>query len=384
MSAFLLFSLLCVSSGFSVLACLTMEKSTLATLQFGAVRIVSPPPLQFPTSSAVHLLSKHHDDAIDLPSPALSSSQGESRPYSGADSGPVGPQRSLPDTSAADDAEIIASHDDSFYASLMEAQQLRRQSEATKHAAVGGQRSPLSASRSHASAASLACSPCDEPPVHAPRTLQDLLSWRQEMIDARRKEHQESEVEHDRAGRSHAFSSLDNASTSPEESVTRLLLPQTPSPPVLTQGAQHNRIVHLPSVESTVTPTKQASTYHHNHYERPAPLREIQACVVTAPHVSSQLTHRTPRVLHEPWMVSSRPHSSATSTTASSALSSRTTSRWLEKSRDFTGMEEISAYLRLHDNDIGQSLTTRFFLFFLMILILLYFLGELFFPFGGF
>lgn len=229
--------------------------------QFGAIEIAPPTPLAFPGKPpVVPRRGKDLPDILITGSFATSTSQGESYWHSCSDSSPTGglpvtadganvdeegketpPGRAdatfslastqahtqpLDDTtslSAAGDEEAdaeeeedeggrsdaIANHEDSFYASLIMAQQLWGQRDTTARIGSRGSVAPSTAytatdrsdsgnvghlsSRSRPSpalSAATGTSPSSpNTPQVAPRTLHDLLAWRQELLETRIRDH---------------------------------------------------------------------------------------------------------------------------------------------------------------------------------------------------
>lgn len=319
-----------------------------------------------------------------------------------------------------DDDSSVQSHADSFYASLAVAQQLRLQRGATKvvnnsHSSSGSAPSGSSArifpskatprnvsvdfsplsprlrvsrKTSVVSGVNAASFSLSQPPC----TLQDLLVWRQEMLEAQiheqrkrqrqRRHHRQDNNDDD----NNSLSSSPGLSTSGYESsqqsargTAAVFTPQVFPLRALSLGS-HQASSHMSSVtslvtakESTLTPDQLfTKTETHSagkasaHSLCPAPSSPIRAA-------NRPCVHLLPLA---------EPLNKAPSAAGSPGRSSHSTPLRLDSTPNSVAMEQVSAYVCLHDNDIRQCVPACFAFFILTVFVFVFMFDASFFP-GG-
>jgi hypothetical protein len=215
-----------------------------------------------------------------------------------------------------------------------------------------------------------------------PRTLQDLLEWRQEMLQARMKEHTQRQRE-DSLSSSSSVSRRSPGSDGSRQFTQSpaLLTPHVPSPPFLSlcspQSSSQFSSTHSPVMqkEPTLAPgqlmgRKQGretrGSPHTNAYAALQPLAKI---------LDASSEHHLRLAKHSFKEASS-------SSSSSSGARSRTTS-WSTVSKDKTLQQlKMAEFIRLHDRDAGQTLVLCFSLLFALLLILSFIFGGPWLP-GG-
>lgn len=299
----------------------------------------------------------------------------------------------------------IALHEDSFYASLIAAQQLRGQHDTTKRIGSGGAPSssthtsteksdscdvgPLSL-RSHrlrAQSAVMRASISSENGSEPPRTLQELLAWRQELLEARLREqapalHRQQQLP-STAGLSRSLRS--NASQregSQHSSCTSLRTPGLNSPPSLSlstrpasshfplastplQPEEHTLVAHDLQLKSEAPPTCERR--HHSRPRVSLPQRR------TAPQPPLENTRKAHRLT---------PHPFTTTDVLISTTTRQSSSQVKEEKAHLRRLLETAELLRMQDNGEGQSSFGRLCFLLLLLLFIACFFAAPFFP-GG-
>lgn len=322
-------------------------------------------------------------------------------------------QSTTQDSDDDDDDSSVQSHTDSFYASLAVAQQLRLQRGATK--VVNNSHSSSSA-RTFASKATSRNVSVDFSPLsprlrvsrktpvvsgvnaasfslsQPPCTLQDLLVWRQEMLEAQiheqrkrqrqRRHHWQDNNDDD----NNSLSSSPSLSTSGYESsqqsargTAAVFTPQVYPLRALSLGS-HQASPHMLSVtspvtakESTLTPD-QLFTKTETHSAGKASAHSLHL----AP--SSPIRAANRPCVH--LLPLAEPPNKAPSAAGSPGRSSHSTPLRLDSTPNSVAMEQVSAYVCLHDNDIGQWVPACLAFFLLTVFVFVFIFDASFFP-GG-
>jgi hypothetical protein len=241
-----------------------------------------------------------------------------------------------------------ASSDDFFYASLIAARQLRRQRDATEgglSATTAALVSPVQPSLVFNS--SLTAIDASQ----SPRTLQDLLTWRQNMLETRMREH----ARQDSADPSWSV----NSPAVRNEAFTRstwsagLLTPQTPPTPCTVLNSQ--------------SPLPHERRHTHTTEAGEGEKGEKGSCPEAALHHAA-----SPGSAAHP---SSHP--------ASSGMPSRTASHLLDVTPHTPTSEEIYEMVHIHDIGVGHAIFARIGLSLLLLLVLSLIYDAPFLPGGG-
>jgi hypothetical protein len=249
---------------------------------------------------------------------------------------------------AEEENTSFANHGDPLYASLIAAQQLRRQRDATEgglSATTAALVSPVQPSLVFNS--SLTAIDASQ----SPRTLQDLLTWRQNMLETRMREH----ARQDSADPSWSV----NSPAVRNEAFTRstwsagLLTPQTPPTPCTVLNSQ--------------SPLPHERRHTHTTEAGEGEKGEKGSCPEAALHHAA-----SPGSAAHP---SSHP--------ASSGMPSRTASHLLDVTPHTPTSEEIYEMVHIHDIGVGHAIFARIGLSLLLLLVLSLIYDAPFLPGGG-